>query len=231
MLTIPEPRDSSRAAVTVKRTRIGRSIMGRPIEAVALEAAPETVLIIAGLHGDEPKSVYVAHRLIDHLSSHTPKRSVVVVPIANPDGYARRSRRNAAAVDLNRNFPTADWTSTPKWRRYYSGPRPASEPETRALVALIESRRPAIIITIHSINRHRQCNNYDGPARHLARAMSRRNKYPIRASIGYPTPGSLGTWTGVERGICTMTLELPSHHSPQRCWTDNRGALSYILGP
>ena len=44
-------------------------------------------------------------------------------------------------------------------------------------------------------------------------------------SIGYPTPGSLGCWAGVERSLATITLELPSHHSPKCCWEDNRSAL------
>ena len=189
----------------------------------------ETVLIIGGLHGDEPKSVYVTRRLIEHLATCQPLRSVVVVPVANPDGYDRRSRGNASGVDLNRNFPTNDWTPTPKSRRYYSGPRPASEPETRALISVIDSRRPAVIIAIHSINRHRHCNNYDGPARKIALPMSRRNNYPVQASIGYPTPGSLGTWAGIERGIPTITLELPSHHSPKRCWTENLDALTGVV--
>ena len=33
-------------------------------------------------------------------------------------------------------------------------------------------------------------------------------KYPVEASIGYPTPGSFGTYAGVERNIKTVTLEL-----------------------
>ena len=32
--------------------------------------------------------------------------------------------------------------------------------------------------------------------------------YPIEESIGYPTPGSFGTWAGIENGILTITLEL-----------------------
>ena len=32
--------------------------------------------------------------------------------------------------------------------------------------------------------------------------------YPVEKSIGYPTPGSFGTWAGIERKIPTITLEL-----------------------
>ena len=30
----------------------------------------------------------------------------------------------------------------------------------------------------------------------------------MESSIGYPTPGSFGTWAGVEKKIPTITLEL-----------------------
>jgi protein MpaA len=107
----------------------------------------------------------------------------------------------------------------------YGGPSPASEPETRAVMRIIARYRPDRIVTIHSIGLGRYCNNYDGPALTIARAMSRRNGYPVTANIGYPTPGSFGTWAGVERGISVVTLELPSTASPQRCWRDSRDAL------
>jgi murein peptide amidase A len=71
----------------------------------------------------------------------------------------------------------------------------------------------------------RYCNNYDGPGRALAFAMRRHNRYPVTASIGYPTPGSFGAWAGAEHNIPTITLELPSRHSPKRCWEDNFEAL------
>ena len=38
--------------------------------------------------------------------------------------------------------------------------------------------------------------------------MSEIINYPTESSIGYPTPGSFGTWAGVERDIPTITLEL-----------------------
>jgi len=107
----------------------------------------------------------------------------------------------------------------------YGGPKPASESETRAVLRLIERYGPRRIVTIHSISGDRYCNNYNGPAKRLATAMSRHNGYPVTASIGYPTPGSFGTWAGRERGIAVVTLELPSHISNRGCWEENREAL------
>lgn len=188
------------------------------------------VVVLAGMHGDEPKGVDLAWRFLDCASGRGSSYRVVVVPVVNPDGYAVRRRVNGRGVDLNRNFPTKDWRTGRKRSRYYPGPSAGSERETRAVVRLIEREKPVRIVTIHSINKHRFCNNYDGPGKRLAMMMSRRNGYPVRATIGYPTPGSFGTWAGVERGIATVTLELPSHHSSKRCWEDNRDALAAVCG-
>ena len=50
--------------------------------------------------------------------------------------------------------------------------------------------------------------NYDGPAKEIAQKISQIINYPAEESIGYPTPGSFGTYCGVERNIPTITLEL-----------------------
>lgn len=207
------------------RLKLGSSVEGRPIEAHVFNSGRGPTLIMAGIHGDEPKSVCVARRLVEELTENPPSTPIVVLPVVNPDGYSVRRRRNASGVDINRNFPTADWQPGNPRLRTYPGVGPASEPESLAVIRLIESVTPCRIIAIHSIGDHRYCNNYDGPARRLAKMMSRRNGYPVLPSMGYATPGSLGTWVGKERRIPIVTLELPSHHSPKRCWADNHQAL------
>ena len=42
----------------------------------------------------------------------------------------------------------------------------------------------------------------------IAEKISQIINYPAEGSIGYPTPGSFGTYCGVERNIPTITLEL-----------------------
>ena len=209
---------------------MGRSVQGRPIELFRFGGGPQVRLILGGIHGDEPKSVRLARDLCEVLAGRgelPPAVSVLVVPVVNPDGYAVRRRRNAHGVDLNRNFPTADWSAGRRRSRFFGGAAPASEPETRAVIELIESVRPADIIIVHSISDRRHCNNHDGPppARRLAEAMADCNGYPVTGSIGYATPGSFGSWAGGLLGIPTVTLELPSHHSPRRCLADNQSAL------
>ncbi|MEZ5112611.1 MAG: M14 family zinc carboxypeptidase [Nocardioidaceae bacterium] len=50
------------------------------------------------------------------------------------------------AENLNRNFPT-DWGRS--YGQTYSGPRPASEPETRALMAFLDEVNPQYLVSFH----------------------------------------------------------------------------------
>jgi predicted deacylase len=208
---------------------VGKSVEGRTLHAFRSKRGGGSVtMVLGGFHGDEPKSVSVAQKLIELLQAELATKQGggwFIVPLVNPDGYARRRRRNANRVDLNRNFPTENWGESSRRSRMHGGSSPGSEPETSAIIQAINSVRPARIITIHSISGGRHCNNYDGPGKKLATLMSSHNGYPVTASIGYPTPGSFGTWAGIERAIPTITLELPSLDSPKRCWEDNRRAL------
>jgi protein MpaA len=52
--------------------------------------------------------------------------------------------------------------------------------------------------------------------------MAIHNGYPIKGDIGYPTPGSFGTWAGIEKKIPMVTLEI---ESGAHAWNRNREAL------
>ena len=67
--------------------------------------------------------------------------------------------------------------------------------------------------------------NYDGPAAAIADAMAAVNGYPVTSSIGYPTPGSLGSWAGVDQGIATVTLELDGADSYEQAYAANAPAI------
>ncbi len=211
-----------------RREVVGRSVQGRPIKLAEVGRGREVVLVLAAFHGDEWQSTYVAERLRDSLiaTGRVPRyRKVVIVTAVNPDGLHARRRTNAHRVDLNRNFPAANWRVSKA-----NGPTSASEPETRVVMKLLARYRPYIIVSIHTMGRGRHCVNYDGPAEHLADAMSRECGYPVRADIGYPTPGSFGTYAGKERQIPTITLELPRAATGEQCWRECRDALLAAVG-
>lgn len=140
-----QPTTGQRRPAVVEERIIGYSVLGRPIRAWHLgdPAARVTAVAIASLHGDEA----APRAILEELRDGWPITGVNlwVVPGANPDGFAQRERRNAHGVDLNRNFPWA-------WRRTdgrASGPRPASEPETRALMRLLRRVDPRFVVSFH----------------------------------------------------------------------------------
>lgn len=184
---------------------VGRSTGGRALRAGQFGTGERPVLIVAGVHGDEPSSVAAAVELCRSFALSPPSNPVVVLPVMNPDGLAARTKNSARDVDLNRNFPARNFT-TAHDPRYNPGAAPASEPETRALVTLIDTVAPCGVVAVHAPF---ACVNYDGPAQHWAEAVAAACGWPARGDIGYPTPGSLGSWLGRDRGQPVLTLELP----------------------
>lgn len=138
------------------------------------------------------------------------ERGLLFIPCLNPDGMQLGTRTNANGVDLNRNFPTKNWGedtsaagSNPS--DYFGGKSAGSEIETKFVMEILEEYKPSSILTLHAPYK---VVNYDGPARELAEEISDIMGYPVEESIGYPTPGSFGTYAGIERQVPTITLEL-----------------------
>lgn len=158
------------------------------------------VLVLACMHGDEPQGEY----LIKEYLNFKPNTKLMFVPCVNPDGVVSKTRVNSNGVDINRNFPTKNWELTEK-NEFFGGEKPMSEIETKFLVDVIEQNKPNLILTLHAPFK---VVNYDGDAQEVAEKVSEIIGYPVEASIGYPTPGSFGTWAGIEHEIPTITLEL-----------------------
>lgn len=183
--------------------------MGNNIELVTADEnlSGNKILVIGVFHGDEPQGKYLIDKYLQKKNIGSNK---LFIPCLNPDGMKNNTRTNANGVDLNRNFPTKNWGedtskagSNPE--NYFGGISPASEIETQFVVDIIEKYKPTLIITLHAPYK---IVNYDGPAENIAIKISDIIGYPVEPSIGYPTPGSFGTYCGVERNIPTITLEL-----------------------
>jgi murein peptide amidase A len=186
-----------------------------------------SLLLLGGMHGDEPQGTHVLLRLLADPSLSTRElawRTVVVVPALNPDGLRAGTRVNGRGVDLNRNLPTENWQPRSAKPEHHPGPAPASEPETQSLIRLVEEMHPALIVTLHAPY---ACINYDGPAEEEAKRLAAALGYPVWEEIGYPTPGSFGTWAGVERGIPTLTVEFDD--IPPAAWERSRNALVSLV--
>jgi predicted deacylase len=203
---------------------LGWSVQHRRIDAQIFGKGSNVIVVIGGTHGNEPSSAQLVQRLAKWMAQSwnaSANDKVILIPALNPDGLALDQRTNARGVDLNRNFPTSDWGQLPRRKGDRPGPRPGSEPETNALVSLLAREHPCRIITVHAP--YHQI-NVDGPAMAIAKKMSQLNHTRITKSIGYATPGSLGTFAGKERGIPTVTLEL-GRESASSAWKSNKDAL------
>jgi murein peptide amidase A len=138
------------AAQPVARERvvIGHSVRGRAIVAYERgDPSGPVTLVVGVIHGTEPAGLAVVQRL--RTAPLPAGVHLWLVPTINPDGLAAGTRQNAHGVDLNRNWPTAWAHNGRPWDGYYSGPRPLSEPENRAMRAFILRVKPALTIWYH----------------------------------------------------------------------------------
>ncbi|MCS7204710.1 MAG: DUF2817 domain-containing protein [Leptospiraceae bacterium] len=217
----------------MKKQLVGYSVKNQSIE-LYYQENPEaffSVLFIGGVHGNESEGFLFLERFIHEVSQQNlvipDKINLWICPRMNPDGCSVLRRTNHNNVDLNRNLPTKDWSSEFTDPKYYPGPYPASEPETKITMMLIERIQPKFIISFHSYEN--PMINYNGNCYDLAKAMSEYNHLEPKSDIGYPTPGSLGTYAGWERNIPTITLEILRNQPPEEVWEQHLKAILVSL--
>ena len=209
---------------------IGNSVLGRTIDAIHFTAAGYAkprppALLFAAIHGDEAVTQLMLERLADDLVERPPGRDTWIVPCANPDGVLAGSRNNANDVDLNRNFASTSW-GTLRRPGYNPGAAPEDQPETQALVALIDRVGAARLIALHATYR---MINWDGSGEALARECAERCGYPAERDIGYPTPGSFGAKYGVDQNLEVVTFESLYLMPDEAAWDECRSALRWCV--
>jgi len=164
------------------------------------------VLIIGGVHGNEPEGVVASFGLLKNFVREFSLRiKLTLIPSFNLDGILASSRLNGNGVDLNRNLPTEDWNPQAFDPKYPPGPNAGSEPENQALVKFLENEKPTFVLSLHSWH---PLLNVNGDCLLEAQEISRLTGYEIKEEIGYPTPGCLGTYAGLERDLPTLTYEI-----------------------
>jgi N-acetylmuramoyl-L-alanine amidase len=134
----------------VSRVQFGHSVKGRALTALRMGkiGSGRVALVVGVTHGDERAGLRVTRRLRRRYR-HMKGAELWVVDALNLDGLKAGTRKNARGVDLNRNFSYRWQGGVPRSSGYYPGPRPFSEPETRAARRLIEKIRPDVSIWYH----------------------------------------------------------------------------------
>jgi len=111
--------------MNVSLLRIGKSALGRDINATRFGNGTRYCVIDAALHGEEKNPTLSVLRLLEVIQNdfdgngYWKRRlneiSVIVIPIMNPDGYISGSRYNGHGIDLNRQFPPQNTTEPEVW--------------------------------------------------------------------------------------------------------------------
>lgn len=206
---------------------IGYSVAGRPLEVYQFGNGPIEKMIVAGIHGGyEYNTIVLSGELIQYLESHQEiipaDQTLYILKALNPDGFDRSKgfggRANENNVDINRNFPS-DWKI--EWPRpgcwdyipITGGVSAASEPETQALMAFVESHDLQAFISYHSaaLGIFPGGQPPDEGSLSLAEVMAEVSPYPyppINAGCVYT--GQLVDWIS-DLGIAGVDIELTNH--------------------
>jgi protein MpaA len=174
----------------MKRFRIGRSVDGRPIRVVERGdlSSRNDIVVVGCIHGNECAAVPLIRRL---RRTRVPDDvDLFLIKTVNPDGRRAGTRQNGRGVDLNRNFKRKWKAIGRRWDTYYSGPRPWSEPETRAVRDFVLDVKPRVTIWYHQAM---------GLVTKLGGPRDRRIQRRYARSVGLPLrhlerPGTATRW-------------------------------------
>lgn len=185
------------------------------------------ILFLGVTHGEEPQGKFLIEKFMKEIEKKQLSfdNDLYFIPCLNPDGMDKKQRGNSNNVDLNRNFPAKNYEVTSFDDGTTSGEYANSEKETQFLTKIIEKYNFDVILSFHAPF---EIVNYDGPSQNIAKEISKITGYPIQADIGYPTPGSFGTFCGIERNIPTITLEVSEKLTNEELWQQNKDIFEYL---
>jgi murein tripeptide amidase MpaA len=253
--------DLARLRPDLARTEtLGTSLEGRPLLAIRIRGRGERhlgMLVDSGLHAREWISMMVGTCVADRLlrgydddprvQRFVDATELVVVPVANPDGYVhswrrdrywRKNRRGDHGVDLNRNFGVAwggEGSSNKPASQVYRGAAPFSEPEAQALRRLVDAEGLSAHVDLHSYGQlllhpwsytreqSRDHRRLAGLAERMVKAIAAEHHERYRLMPGeslYPASGTLMDWAHGEHGIASFVIELRP-----------RGGSGFVLPP
>ncbi len=251
----------------VGKTHEQRSIMGIEISAHVGDVDKPTIVFNGMHHAREVMTseivMHIAKVLTENYGKDTEVTSwldqyrIVLVPQVNPDGNARvwsgepMWRKNAfqingsiVGVDLNRNYPAywnyCDGSSGQTYSEIYRGPSAGSEPETQAMMNLVNTYKPVAEISYHSYSEMiiypYGCSNVNNPSRNLFDSIGQDLNAKIRNDDNQTNAYEVGTppellyevdggdidWMWKQQGVFAFVIEVNSYgfHPDYKTWRD-----------
>ncbi|WP_350293451.1 succinylglutamate desuccinylase/aspartoacylase family protein [uncultured Croceitalea sp.] len=99
-----KPGQNKLVKINISRLPTG-TLIDIPVHVFNAKKPGPTVLLQAGLHGDEINGVETLRRMLEHGDFNIEKGAVIVVPILNIFGFIHFSRDVPDGKDVNRSFP------------------------------------------------------------------------------------------------------------------------------
>jgi hypothetical protein len=193
---------------------VGRSVRGRKIWAVRQgnPLAVTVLLSIGQMHGSEPAGLAITKRVRKKASAPDADYQLWTIRTLNPDGSRRGNRYNARGVDLNRNYP-GTWSSG-----YRSGRRPASEPETRAMMRFVKRLQPNGVLSFHQPwnTTLSVCDRRSAEWVRRVATLIKLNQPGRANNCGKWLPGTLNRWTARNTSSWFVTVELPPRYRARK---------------
>ncbi len=151
----------------VEILQVGETVRHKPLKAIVAGNRENLIALVGTVHACESGPEILLTFLEDMLSNYPQllkKTGVAILPSVNADVRERMVcgapwplRKNENGVDLNRNFD-CDWdeisyeygvtTAMPE-SETYRGLYPNSEPETKALINMVEILKPKAVLSYH----------------------------------------------------------------------------------
>lgn len=119
---------------------LGSSAEGRTINLITWGNGPTTVLLWSQMHGDEPTATMALLDILHYIGENQSKKEVqqvgdsltlLIIPMLNPDGAERYTRRTSQLIDMNRDALAL------------------ATPEARILKETIDRFKPVFAFNLH----------------------------------------------------------------------------------
>lgn len=251
--------------IELGKTHQQRTMMGIEISTQANNTDKPAIIFNAMHHAREVMTAEIVMHIAKVLTENYGKDPevtnwldqyrIILVPQVNPDGNgfvssgqtmwrknAYKLRGDIVGVDINRNYP-AYWnycngsSNSPRGEDY-RGPAAGSEPETNAMMNLVNTYKPVAEISYHSYSEMILypfgCSNVKNPSKDLFHAVgqemnalirddsNKTNSYEVGSipDLLYNADGGDIDWLWKEQGVLAFAIEVNANdfHPDYRKW-------------